>query len=198
MVAVRAAAAPRPEQLVVHRVVSHPDLDPVVDDAGERDRPVRHAAQEIGGAVDRIDHPQGRAGPALGAAAFLAEQIVLRIGAAQARAHQVLDRPVGDAHDVLHPLELDLELRAPVEVVERELAGLSGHGAGGEQAQVEVAVGHRVLRCWIRVRGGSSQARSSSRSLDQRRGSGRWAIASSSELPSTTSTTRRLARVIAV
>ena len=150
MVAVRAAAAPRPEQLVVHRVVSHADLDPVVLHVGERDRPVRHAAQEIGGAVDRIDHPQGRAGPAPGAAPFLAEQIVLREGIAQARAHQLLDRTVGDAHDVLHPLELDLQLRAPVEVVERELARLSGHGAGGEQAQVEVAVGHRVLRCWMR------------------------------------------------
>ena len=52
------------------------------------------------------------------------------IGVAQARAHQLLDRTVGDAHDVLHPLELDLELRAPVEVVERELAGLSGRRRG--------------------------------------------------------------------
>ena len=194
----RAAAAPRPEQLVVHRVVSDADLDPVVHHAGERDRPVRHAAQEIGGAVDRIDHPQGRAGPALRAAAFLAEQIVLRPGAAQARAHQVLDRTVGDAHHVLHPLELDLQLRAPAEVIERQLARLSGDGAGGEQAQVEVVIGHRALRAGCVFAGEVHQARSSSRSLDQRRGSGRSAIASSSELPSTTSTTRRLARVIAV
>jgi hypothetical protein len=43
-----------------------------------------------------------------------------------------------------------------------------------------------------------SHTRSSSWSLDQRRGSGRPSIASSKALPSTTRTTRRLARVIAV
>ena len=84
VVAVSAAAAARPEQLVVHRIVGDPDLDPVARHIGERDRPVRHAAQEIGGAVDRIDHPQPGAGPARRRAAFLAEQVVVREGAAQA------------------------------------------------------------------------------------------------------------------
>ena len=101
--------------------------------------------------IGSITHKAG-AGPARRAAALLAEQIVLRKGAAQARAHQVLDRTVGDAHHVLHPLELDLELRAPAEVVERQLAGLPGDGAGGEQAQVEVAIGHRGgLQRWMGV-----------------------------------------------
>ena len=58
LVAVGAGAAPRPEQIVVDRIVGDPDLGPALDQIGESDRPVGQAAQEVGGAVDRIDHPE--------------------------------------------------------------------------------------------------------------------------------------------
>ena len=44
------------------------------------------------------------------AAAFLAEQLVVGEGDAEARADQLLDLAVGDAHQVLHALVLDVEL----------------------------------------------------------------------------------------
>ena len=46
----------------------------------------------------------------VGAAAFLAEQVVVRKARRQSAADHVLDRAIGDAHHVLLALELDLEL----------------------------------------------------------------------------------------
>ena len=163
LVAVGAGPAARPEQVVVDRVVGHADRGPAVDQVGQRHRPIGHAAQEVRGAVDRVDDPQARgadfcsssssaeqvvrglgAGEAI-AAALLAEHRIVGEGDAEAGADQLLDLAVGDAHEVLHALVLDVELVALDEVVVGEAPGLAGDGAGDEETVLEVAVVHGWL-----------------------------------------------------
>ena len=49
------------------------------------------------------------------------------------------------ADQVLHPFMLDSELLALSEVVPGEVAGLAQDGAGGQQTNVEIAIGHETL-----------------------------------------------------
>src|SRR6266852_1366838 len=73
------------------------------DRIGDRDAPQGNPAQEIVGAVDRIDHPAALAG---GAAALLAEKAVAREGLGKAVADQRLDLAIGDADEILRSLGL--------------------------------------------------------------------------------------------
>ena len=68
-----AAAAPGGVELVVDRVVDDADLGPSVAHEGDRDAEQRDAAHEIGGAVDRVDHPH--VGSELAAAFFAVEGV---------------------------------------------------------------------------------------------------------------------------
>ena len=78
-VAPRAVAAPRAEELVVHRIEHDADLGaPALLDVRDRDVPVRDAAQEIVRAVDRIDDPAAVERPGERRGRFLAEKRVIR------------------------------------------------------------------------------------------------------------------------
>ena len=93
LVAVGAGTAARPEQVVVDRVVGHADRGPAVDQVGQRHRPVGHAAQEVRGAVDRVDDPEARRGLLL--LVLVAEQVVRGLGAGQALAAALLAEHAG-------------------------------------------------------------------------------------------------------
>ena len=77
-----AVALLRPEELVGDRLVDHAGDDLVVALEADRDGEVRHAVEEVGGAVERVDDP-AVAAVALGLAAFLAEEAVVRPGGEQ-------------------------------------------------------------------------------------------------------------------
>ena len=76
-------AAPGEMQLAERGVADRADLGGAVADEGDRDAEVRHAAGEVGGAVDRVDHPGVAAGAAAG---LLAEEGVVGEGLGDARA----------------------------------------------------------------------------------------------------------------
>src|SRR6266478_8751867 len=73
--------------------------------AGDRisdgDAPQRKPAQEIVGAVDRIDHPAALTG---GSATLLADKAVVRKGFGKAGTDQRLDLAICDADEVLRSL----------------------------------------------------------------------------------------------
>jgi hypothetical protein len=134
-----AASPPGGIQLVVDRVVD--DADPAQSVAHEShgDAELRDAAHEIGGPVDRVDHPNVR--PEL-AAAFLAIEGIPRKGFVQARADQGFDLRVRRRDVVLVPLEIDLErLRPSAEMRPRQPTRLPGDGGRGEQPDIEIPVG---------------------------------------------------------
>ena len=72
------------------------DDDLVVDHQRDQGRPHRHAADEVLGAVDRVDHPAPLA--VAGRALLLAEHGVARPGPGQGAADALLDRLVGVGH----------------------------------------------------------------------------------------------------
>ena len=121
----------------------------------------------------------------------------------EARADQLLDLAIGVAHQVLHALVLDVELVALTIVSLPAYAQMARPRAqtaqGDEEALLEprsVMAGSSWAGCRSAVRSGGRA--SSSASFEQRRGSGRPGDRDLERAPSTTSTTRRGARVIAV
>ena len=76
---------------------------------GNGDRIRRDAADEIGGAVDRIDYPHAL-GFVAGGAAFLAQEAVLRAGLQQNAADQILAGLVGVGYKVVLRLAVHMEI----------------------------------------------------------------------------------------
>ena len=70
---------------------------------------MRDAAREIGGAVDGIDHPDRRLALGDAAAAFLADEAVVREKRVQPFGDQPLDLLIYLGEKVLRPLQPDLE-----------------------------------------------------------------------------------------
>src|SRR5260370_29411302 len=83
--------------------IDQPDHRLARNYVGDRDAPQRKAAQEIVGAVNRIDHPAplGRRSSAL-----LPEKAILRKSLDEARANPGFDLTVGDAYGILWALGL--------------------------------------------------------------------------------------------
>ena len=140
----RAAAADGGERLAPAGIVHHGDHAAVGVLARDRDRPHRIREQVVGGAVERVDHPD-EAGAARGAAALLGHHAVVGPRGGDAVEHQPLGRPVGVRHHVggaalrLHPAR-----RAP-EPLEQERARVAG-GAEGELEQGVGGHGPSVIR----------------------------------------------------
>ena len=99
---------------------------------------MRHAAGEIGGAVDRVDHPDRAALARRRARRLLADEAVARKGLVQAAGDQLLGLAVDLGQIVVRSLEPDLE-GGVEEPPARERAGLARHRLGGQQAQL-----HRI------------------------------------------------------
>ena len=121
----RPAAAAGGEQFVDDRIVDHPDFDLAVEHGGDRDAEMRRAAREIRRAVDRIDHPDRRAGLADPPLAFLADEAVVGKGRVQPRGDQAFDLAVDFGQIILRPLEADGERRAVEKAALGDLAGFA-------------------------------------------------------------------------
>ena len=93
----------------------------------EQGRPHRHAADEVLGAVDRVDDPAPVAAGRRVVAELLAEQRVVRALRRQRRADGGLDRPVGVADRSQVGLGLDDQVERP-EPLQRKEIGSIGEG----------------------------------------------------------------------
>jgi hypothetical protein len=121
-VAPRAAATTRVVQLAGDRIEDDAELRAPVDDVGDRDVPVRHAAQEVVRPVDGVDDPAAIDRAFEPGRGLLAEEAIAGKRRGQLGANQRLDLAVGAAHEILRPLELDDEPVAVAEMPERERA----------------------------------------------------------------------------
>ena len=132
----RAAAAAGGEQLLAHRVVDDAVLDAAAHLAGDRYREHREAVHEVGGAVQRVDDPDGVAAAA--GAALLGEEGVVGVG----RADVLDDRALGGAVDlgdeVVAALGGDVQAVEPDQAADDDFA----RAAGGADGDVEEGV-HR-------------------------------------------------------
>ena len=82
----------------------------------DRDRPVRQAVQEVGGAVERVDDPAIVRRAAGLDAALLHDEAVVGAAALELLLDHVLGPPVGGGDEVAGPLDRDLELLDLAEV----------------------------------------------------------------------------------
>ncbi len=98
----------------------------------------RHAADEVVGAVDRVDVPAGRGVAGLGPV-LLADEAVIRVGRRDACAYCPLDRGVGLGHEGAIGLGRDLEV-AP-EGASGELVGLVAGRLSNREPGVELHLG---------------------------------------------------------
>ena len=94
---------------------------------------MRRAAGEIRSAVDRIDHPDRRAGLADPPLALLADEAVFGKGRVQPRGDEAFDLAVDFGQIVLRPLEADGERGAVEKAALGDLAGFARQRAGDEQ-----------------------------------------------------------------
>ena len=120
-----ALAALGGEQLVVGRIVDHAGDDRALALERDRDREVRDAVQEVGGAVERIDDPGMGLVGALAAAAFLAEEAVARARLGQLLAQGLLGAPVGGGDEIGRALERHLQVLDLAEVALERAPGLA-------------------------------------------------------------------------
>jgi hypothetical protein len=100
------------------------------DRVGDGDTPQRKPAEEIVGAVDRIDYPAALTGEA---AALLPEKAVVRKGVGQPGPDQRLDLAIGEAHEVLRSLGLARQCGPARKMPGREITGLADHRGRGRQ-----------------------------------------------------------------
>ena len=130
----RRAAALGGEQLVAQRVVDDADERAVGVLAGDADRPLRDAEEEVDRAVERVDDP-AHAARARVVAALLPQHAVVRAGGGDPLADQVLGGVVGLGDEVgRRALGGDPQLRA-VERLAQQRARLAGDGLG-QRAQL--------------------------------------------------------------
>ena len=111
-----ALAALGGEQLVVDRIVDQAGDDRAVALERDRDREMRNAVQEVGGAVERIDDPGDGSCRCPRGAAFLAEEAVARPRLGQFLAQDFLGAPVGRGDEIGRALERDLQVLDLAEV----------------------------------------------------------------------------------
>ena len=111
---------------------------------------MRDAAEEIGGAVDRVDDPQRRA--LLAEPALLAEHGIVAEGGAEALHDQVLGLLVGLRDEILPALVLDRQRAATAIVVERQGAGFARDLEPGAVARLKVHVVHDVTSMEMQIR----------------------------------------------
>ena len=111
-------------KLVLRWIEDDADLRACVFDVGDRDVPVRNAAQKIVRAVDRVDNPATIELTGEVPRRFFAEKSVIRKRSGELATEEIFDLAIGDAHEIARPLELDDELLAAIPIVERNCTGL--------------------------------------------------------------------------
>ena len=140
-----AFAALGDEQLVVGRIVGQPGDDRAVALQRDRDRKMRNAVQEVGGAVERIDDPaMGLVGAGM-RAAFLAQEAVIRPRLGKLLAHDRFGLAVGGGDEIARPLQRYLQV---LDLAEIALEASSGAVRGLDHDVEDCGVGHGLaVRC---------------------------------------------------
>ena len=104
----------------------------IVDHAGDhralalqpdRNRKLRNAVQEVGGAVERIDDPGVGLVVAFAGAAFLADEAVTRPRLGEVGVEHLLGAPVGHGDEIGRPLQRHLQIFDLAEVALEAAAG---------------------------------------------------------------------------
>ena len=134
VVQVGAAAGLGGEQLLLDRVEHHAELQPTAPAQGDRHRVVRHAEQEVGSAVERVDQPLELGLRVRFRRALLGADGVLRVGAAQPLRDRPFGLAVGAADEVVRALALDLQAVGEVVVADDDAPGRPG-GVDGDVQQ---------------------------------------------------------------
>jgi hypothetical protein len=129
IVEMRAGAAAGGEQLLAHRVVDDRVLEAASDLAGDRHGEHREAVQEVGGTIERVDDPERIVRAAR--AAFLGEECMLRIVAADGGDDFLLGRVVHLGDEVVAPLGSNGQRLQAVQAADDDLAG-TARGAHGD------------------------------------------------------------------
>src|SRR3984957_1331347 len=129
---VRALAARGGEHFLAHRIVDDADLEFAALLYRDRYREHREAVQEVGGAVERIDDPDGIVVAA--AAAFLGQDRVLGIVLVNNVDDVALSGAVDFADVVVATLGGDLQALQPYQAADDHLAG-AARGAHGDIEQ---------------------------------------------------------------
>src|SRR4051794_7620048 len=103
-------------ELFVGRIVDHAGNDGALTLQRDRDRELRDAVQEIGGAVERIDDPGVALVGAGAVAAFLTEETVTRPGLVKVGVEHFLGALVGERDEIGRALQRYLEVLDLAEV----------------------------------------------------------------------------------
>ena len=122
----RALAALGDEQVFVRRVVNQAGDDGAFAFERDRDRKVRDAVEEIGGAVERIDDPAVRLVRAFMHAAFLAEEAVAGARLLEVVAQHPLGAAVRGGDEIARPLQRNLQMLDLAEVALEAAPGAPG------------------------------------------------------------------------
>src|SRR3954447_11012832 len=148
------------EQLVAQRIEHDAGRQLAMLLERDRDRPVRQAVEEVGGAVERVDDPAVvRRAPGLDAA-LLHDEPVVGTAALELFLDQALGAAVGGGDEVAGSLDRDLELLDLAEVA-GEQAGRARRGANHD---LEIGgAGHQGLPSVRMARASAASASSVAR-----------------------------------
>ena len=121
----RALAALGDVELVIGGIVDHAGDDDAVALQADRDRELRNAVQEVGGAVEGIDDPGVALVGAFARAAFLADEAVAGPRLGQIGIEQFLGALVGHGDEIRRPLQRHLQMLDLAEVALEAAAGVA-------------------------------------------------------------------------
>ena len=110
-------------EFLVGGIVDHPGDDRALARQPDRDRELRDAVQEIGGAVERIDDPGVGLVGALAVAAFLADEAVARARFRKIGIEHFLGALVGERDEVGGPFQRHLQMLDLAEIALEIAAG---------------------------------------------------------------------------
>src|SRR6266702_196735 len=110
-------------ELVIGGVVDHARDDRALARQPDRDRKLRDAVQEVGGAVERIDDPGVALVAALAHAAFLADEAVTGPRLGEILVEDLFGALVGERDEIRRPLQRDLQMLDLAEIALEAAAG---------------------------------------------------------------------------
>ncbi len=139
----RALAALGDVELLIGGVVDHAGDDSAFARQADRDRELRNAVQEIGGAVERIDDPGMALVGALARAAFLADEAVAGSRFREVGVEHLLGALVGERDEIGRALQRDLQM---LDLAEVALQAAAGAARGLDHDVDEGGIEHAITR----------------------------------------------------